>query len=206
MAWWVGGPSSVPLRARLFRRSCVAVRGASACVFFLASPSSPGSLAVAGFAVGRGLPVFAVSCAPGPVPFVPDPPRGCAGVWVASSFAGLSCWAWSPSQGSLFPAVVPLVGGTAARAPEERERAFSGPPGGASTREPVPGFAKPEKQERFCETPAPGAFVRTGASPYTRKNNSARVGAPPPRPPSAQSVSVDRSDPATARQKGSLPV
>lgn len=96
VSWLAGGSLSLPLRARLIRRSRAALAGCSAAVFFLSSPSSPGSLAVAGFAVAAGQPVFAFC------PSVPSAPRGCAGRWVSSSFLGFACWAWSPAQASLF--------------------------------------------------------------------------------------------------------
>jgi hypothetical protein len=95
-----GGSLSLPLRARLIRRSQVALHGCSASVFFLASPSSPGSLAVAGHAVKAGQPVFAFSC--GQFRGAPNPPRGCSGQWVSSSFFGFWCWRWSSTQQSLF--------------------------------------------------------------------------------------------------------
>jgi hypothetical protein len=83
----------LPLVARLMRRSQKAVDIASACVFFA---PGPGSLKVAGYAVGRGLQVYAVQAA------APGAPRGCAGKWVTSSFLGLPCWQWSPAQKGLF--------------------------------------------------------------------------------------------------------
>ena len=94
--WLAGGSLAVPLVARLMRRSRAALHGCSASVFFLASPSSPGSLAVAGHAVAAGQPVFAFCL------FIPSAPRGCAGRWVAASFLGFPCWSWLPAQGALF--------------------------------------------------------------------------------------------------------
>src|SRR5574341_490927 len=92
--WLAGGGLSVPLVARLMSRSIAALRGCSASVFFR---PGPGSLAVAGAAVERGIPVYA---------FAPQAPargpRGQAGQWVASSFCGFACWAWSSAQLSLF--------------------------------------------------------------------------------------------------------
>lgn len=101
VSWLAGGALSVPLRARLFGRSVACVSGAGAAVFFLASPSSAGSLAVAGAAVGGGVPVFAFSCG---FSGAPCPPRGCAGAWSPSSFLGFPCWVWVPAavQASLF--------------------------------------------------------------------------------------------------------
>jgi hypothetical protein len=104
VSWWAGGPVAVPLRARLLRRSLAGLVGAFAACFFLAAPSSPGSLRVAAAAAGSGLPVFAF-CVSSPVPLA-----GLVGAWVRSSFFGLSaagglpCWAWSPAaqQPALF--------------------------------------------------------------------------------------------------------
>ena len=96
VSWLAGGGLQLPLVARLMRRSRAALHGCSASVFFLASPGSPGSLAVAGHAVKSGQPVFAFC------PSVPCPPRGCAGRWVSSSFLGFPCWAWFPAQAALF--------------------------------------------------------------------------------------------------------
>jgi len=94
--WLAGGSLAVPLVARLMRRSRAALHGCSASAFFLASPGSPGSLAVAGHAVAAGQPVFAFC------PFIPSAPRGCAGRWVAASFLGFPCWQWLPAQAALF--------------------------------------------------------------------------------------------------------
>lgn len=93
---------AVPLRGRLFQRSAACVRSvapAGACVFFLASPSSPGSLRVAAFAASLGLPVFAFACGFAGAPLALS---GVAGSWVAGSFAGLPCWSWSAGQPRLF--------------------------------------------------------------------------------------------------------
>jgi len=95
VSWLAGGGLQLPLVARLIRRSQAALAGCSASVFFLASPSSSGSLAVAGHAVAAGQPVFAFC------PFVPSAPRGCAGHWVAASFFGFSCWQWQPAASQL---------------------------------------------------------------------------------------------------------
>jgi len=93
VTWWAGGQLSLPLRARLACRSRAALAGCAAAVFF---EPGPGSLSVAAVAVSRGLPVFAfATAAPALVP-------GCAGAWVAASFCGFSCWAWSAAQQPLF--------------------------------------------------------------------------------------------------------
>lgn len=88
VSFLAGGSLAVPLIARLMGRSVAALAGCSAAVFF--SPG-PGSLKVAGVAVARGLPVFAFGACPA------GRPRGAAGQWVAASWCGLSCWAWSPA-------------------------------------------------------------------------------------------------------------
>ena len=89
--WLAGGPLAIPLVGRLMRRSQAALSGCAASVFFLAGPSSRGSLAVAGFAVQAGQPVFAF-CASQPCA-----PRGCLGSWAPASFVGFSCWQWQPA-------------------------------------------------------------------------------------------------------------
>jgi len=94
LRFWAGGPVSVPLRARLVRRSAAALVGASSAVFFLASPSSPGSLRVAALAASRGVPVFVFPCG---FSGAPAPLAGCVGRWVSASFCGFPCLAWSSS-------------------------------------------------------------------------------------------------------------
>jgi hypothetical protein len=101
VAWWAGGPSSVPLSARLAARTRAVVAQASAgCVVFFASPLSRGSLLAARCAVSRGLPVFAF-----PVGFAGRllPSLG-AGAWVPVSGSGV--WAeafrWVSGQMGIF--------------------------------------------------------------------------------------------------------
>jgi predicted Rossmann fold nucleotide-binding protein DprA/Smf involved in DNA uptake len=98
VSWLAGGGLRVPLVGRLMGRSRAALAGCSASVFFLAGPSSRGSLAVAGHAVAAGQPVF-VFC-----PVCPQAPRGCIGQWQSSQLLGFSCWQWQPAavQQSLF--------------------------------------------------------------------------------------------------------
>ncbi len=99
VSWWAGGGAAVPLKARLIKRSVAGFFSCAEAVFFLASPSSSGSLAVAARAVKAGLPVFAFCCGfAGP----PAPLAGQAGQWVTSSFSGFSCWQWQPAQASFF--------------------------------------------------------------------------------------------------------
>jgi hypothetical protein len=101
VSWLAGGSLAVPLRARLLRRSLAALEACSTAVFFLASPSSRGSLRVAAAAVKAGVPVFAFCVGfSGP----PAPPLDCAGSWLPSALAGSPCWEWRPAavQPSLF--------------------------------------------------------------------------------------------------------
>jgi len=93
VSWLAGGPVSLPLRARLIRRSAAALAGCSAAVFF--QPGA-GSLAVASIAVKAGQPVFAFCAVP------PAAVPGQAGAWVPSLFMGFSCWAWQSAQASMF--------------------------------------------------------------------------------------------------------
>lgn len=97
--WWAGGGPSLPLRARLIRRSLSALAGCSVSIFFLSGPSSHGSLAVAAHAV-KSMPVFAF-CKVQPDPLGAPAP---AGSWLPAELYGLSCWRWSPVavQGKLF--------------------------------------------------------------------------------------------------------
>lgn len=98
VAWLAGGDLRVPLRGRLISRSAFALEGCSGFVVFLASPDSPGSLAVAALAVGRGLPVSAFCCGfDGP----PASPRGCAGVWCRAVVADRAAWRWVPEGAQL---------------------------------------------------------------------------------------------------------
>lgn len=100
VSWWAGGGVSVPVRARLASRSRAAVSVASAAVFFVASPSSRGSLGAARVAASRGLPVvvfpvgFPGSALPLLVPGGCWRPSGRSGVWA-------SAWYWVPPP-SLF--------------------------------------------------------------------------------------------------------
>ncbi|HEC61404.1 MAG TPA: hypothetical protein ENI27_04040 [bacterium] len=98
VSWWAGGVSSLPLRARLIRRSKSALSGCSCAVFFLASASSHGSLAVAARAARAGLPVFAFSLGFSGPPSALPALSGLGG-W---SFFSLGVWAWQPAQAVLF--------------------------------------------------------------------------------------------------------
>ena len=101
VSWWAGGPSSVPVQARLSARTRAVVGAASSgLVAFLGSPSSPGSLLACRVALARGLPVFVF-----PVGFHGQslPSLG-AGSWVPVGGSGVwsLAWRWVPGQGSLF--------------------------------------------------------------------------------------------------------
>lgn len=89
---WAGGGPSLPLRARLIRRSLAALAGCSCSVFFLSGPSSHGSLTVAAHAV-KSMPVF-VFCPVQPDPLGSPAP---AGSWQPAELYGLSCWRWQPA-------------------------------------------------------------------------------------------------------------
>ena len=86
-----GGPLSLPLAARLVRRSQAVIAGAQALVLF--APGA-GSLSVAALAAAAGAQVFAFGSLPAPV--------SAAGAWASSSLFGLPCWQWQPAQASLF--------------------------------------------------------------------------------------------------------
>jgi hypothetical protein len=101
VAWWAGGGPSVPLFARLARRTrAVASCASSGLVLFPSSPESRGSWLAAELAVARGLPVVVV-----PLGFAPSllPSLG-AGGWVRANASGVfgGAWRWVPGQGGLF--------------------------------------------------------------------------------------------------------
>ena len=95
VSWLAGGVLSVPLRARLLRRSLAALPGCSAAVFFLASPAPSGSLTIAAAAVSLfRLPVFVFPCG---FSVLPAGLAGCAGAWVPAVFCGFPCLRWAPA-------------------------------------------------------------------------------------------------------------
>ena len=101
VAWWAGGGPSVPLFARLARRTrAVASAASSGLLLFPSSPVSRGSWLAAGFAVARGLPVVVV-----PLGFSPAllPALG-VGRWARMSGVGVfgDAWRWIGGQGALF--------------------------------------------------------------------------------------------------------
>jgi hypothetical protein len=100
VSWLAGGPLSLPLAARLSRRTRAVVGKASAgCVVFFASPHSAGSRLAAGCAVARGLPVLAF---PLGFPGAALPAPG-SGSWQPSGLPGLwaAAWRWVPDQSGL---------------------------------------------------------------------------------------------------------
>ena len=93
--WWAGGPASVPLPARLARRTRAVVGAASSgLVVFASSPSSRGSMLAARLAVARGLPVVVF-----PLGFTGSqlPALG-AGQWVPCRQGGVWAAAWQWQQ------------------------------------------------------------------------------------------------------------
>lgn len=94
VAWWAGGGSAAPLRARLAARSAAVVSAASVgAVVFFASPVSRGSFLAARLAARRSLPVLAV-----PFGFSGAvlPLLASGGVWLA---VGGGVWRWCPPAG-----------------------------------------------------------------------------------------------------------
>ena len=101
IAWWAGGPPSVPLRARLARRTAAVVAQASAgCVLFPSSPvvAGSGTWLAASAALARGLPLVVF-----PVGFpASELPQFGAGRWgLAGSGVWSGAWRWIPRQLSL---------------------------------------------------------------------------------------------------------
>ncbi|MGH8567008.1 MAG: hypothetical protein ACREXU_03085, partial [Gammaproteobacteria bacterium] len=97
--WWSGGGPSVPLVARLARRTRAVIAEASAAlVVFTASPvvAGSGSWLAAAAAVERGLSVVVF---PVGFPAAQLPPIG-IGRWVPAGGAGVwdSAWRWVPGQ------------------------------------------------------------------------------------------------------------
>ena len=89
--WLAGGPLSLPLSARLIRRSLAALAGCSSAVFF--APGS-GSLSVAARAIKAGQPVSVWSVFPPSIP----------GARLAGQISehGVSFWQFQPKQNGLF--------------------------------------------------------------------------------------------------------
>lgn len=101
VAWWAGGGASVPLFARLARRTRAVVSSASSgLMLFPSSPVSRGSWLASELAAARGLPVVVF-----PLGFSPSllPALG-VGRWVRVSGVGVfgNAWCWVGGQGALF--------------------------------------------------------------------------------------------------------
>jgi len=90
-----GGPLSIPLKARLMRRSKIALSGCAGSVFFLASSYSPGSLKVAAEAVKNKQIVYAMAFG---FSGSPAPLRSVSGSWQQAQFFGIPCFQWFTGQ------------------------------------------------------------------------------------------------------------
>lgn len=100
VAWWAGGGPSVPLFARLARRTrAVVLSTSSGLLLFPSSPESRGSWLAAELAMARGLPVVVV-----PLGFSASllPSLG-AGGWARVNVSGVfgGAWSWVAGQGVL---------------------------------------------------------------------------------------------------------
>lgn len=96
VVWGAGGGVSVPVRARLAKRSAAAASFASFGVFVVESPSSKGSLRTASILARSGCPVrfFCVG-----FEGAPDIPPDRKGEWVSiGSVGSASAWAWKDAQ------------------------------------------------------------------------------------------------------------
>jgi hypothetical protein len=101
VAWWAGGPCSVPVQARLSARTRAVVAAANTgLVAFLGAPTSCGSLLACRLAAARGLPVLVFPLY-FPAGHLPSLGAGC---WSPSGMAGVwsGAWRWVPGQGVLF--------------------------------------------------------------------------------------------------------
>ena len=91
VTWWAGGGESVPLAARLARRTRAVVGAADAgLVVVMSSPMSRGSLLAARTAAARGLSVVVV-----PMCFAVPPRDIGAGRWVQVERSGVWSGGWS---------------------------------------------------------------------------------------------------------------
>lgn len=90
-----GGPLSVPLSARLIRRSLAALAGCSTAIFF---EPGHGSFAVIRHAIKQSIPVYVFTTQlAGPAPIT-------GGTWQPAKYYRFSCWQFIPtaSQTHLF--------------------------------------------------------------------------------------------------------
>lgn len=96
VSFLAGGPLSIPIRARLLRRSIASLRGCKLAVYFLSNPASAGSLATAAQAATMRIPVYVF---PLGFPGNPQALGHLPGAWRPSTFAGFPClqWAAGPS-------------------------------------------------------------------------------------------------------------
>lgn len=84
--WYTGGAPDLPLAVRLAARSrALGCHSPAGCLVALTSPSSRGSLQLAGTVAGRGLPVVALACA---FPSYCLPPLAPGGHWRRLAKAG----------------------------------------------------------------------------------------------------------------------
>jgi hypothetical protein len=91
--WLAGGSLTVPLQARLIKRSLSALGN---CTLAAWIDPGPGSLAVAAHAATRAIPVYAL-CAVRPPAL-----HNVAGHWQPAQLLNLSCWQWQPAQARLW--------------------------------------------------------------------------------------------------------
>jgi len=99
VAWWSGGPPSLPLAARLSARTQAVAGAATALVAFFGSSAARGTRLACRVAVSRGVPVVVY---PLGFPGTTLPSVG-AGRWVPLSSQGLwsGAWTWEESQAVL---------------------------------------------------------------------------------------------------------
>lgn len=101
VTWQAGGNGSIPFRARLLRRSIKALEGCCSAIFFVSSPHSGGSMAVAREAIKAGQRVTMVCCGFEGPPVELD----ATGAWVSHPTnwgENINGWRWMPTQLELF--------------------------------------------------------------------------------------------------------
>lgn len=100
VSYLAGGPLSLPLKARLIRRSIAALENCSMSFFFIDRPFSPGSLNVAAKAAKACQSVFVFPCG------FSVPPAKLPGIstkWVETELFGYKCFKFYPGEISLLP-------------------------------------------------------------------------------------------------------